>query len=107
MTIAETDEFPADTLRERSDALMGRLITRGISGISPDDFETIYQALESVVVERPSLRSALERCNTVLGNMALENTGAASILRRWPISHEPLRSDAKGLLPVIAAALGL
>lgn len=49
------------------------------------------------------LVNALERCRTVLGNMALENEGA--IFNRWPIGHEPLRADAKGLLPVIEAAL--
>ncbi|WP_315789825.1 hypothetical protein, partial [Bradyrhizobium sp. SZCCHNR3027] len=46
---------------------------------------------------------ALERCRTVLGNMALENEGA--IFNRWPINHEPLRNDARGLLPIIDAAL--
>lgn len=42
---------------------------------------------------------ALVRCRTVLGNMALENEGA--IFFRWPINHEPLRADARGLLPVV------
>jgi hypothetical protein len=42
---------------------------------------------------------ALERCQNVLGNMARENEGA--IFFRWPIHHEPLRSDARGLLPVV------
>ncbi len=46
----------------------------------------------------------LERCRTVLGNMALENPG--SWFLRWPIHHEPLRSDARNLLPLIDAALG-
>jgi hypothetical protein len=50
------------------------------------------------------LEAALGRCRSVLGNMAMENEGA--ILNRWPISHEPLRSDARNLLPVIDAALG-
>lgn len=49
------------------------------------------------------LRNVLERARTVLGNMALENEGA--IFRRWPINHEPLRSDAKNLLPVIDEAM--
>lgn len=35
----------------------------------------------------------------VLENMALENEGA--IFRRWPISHEPLRSDARNALKYI------
>ncbi len=51
------------------------------------------------------LYNALMRARTVLGNMAAENEGA--IFFRWPISHEPLRSDAKNLLPVIDEALGI
>ncbi len=50
-----------------------------------------------------SARSTLERCRTVLGNMALENEGA--IFNRWPINCEPLRSDARNLLPIIDSAL--
>ncbi len=52
-------------------------------------------------VER--MREVLKRTRTVLGNMALENEGA--VFNRWPINHEPLRSDAKHLLPIIDAAL--
>lgn len=51
----------------------------------------------SLEVER--LRSVLRRCRTILGNMAEENEGA--IFDRWPIHHEPLRADARSLLPVI------
>jgi hypothetical protein len=50
-----------------------------------------------------ALEKALRRCQTVLGNMAQENEGA--IFNRWPINHEPLRNDARNLLPVIDAAL--
>jgi hypothetical protein len=56
------------------------------------------------------LRVILERARTILGNMALEhppdNGWSFYIRSRWPISHEPLRADAKGLLPVINEALG-
>lgn len=45
--------------------------------------------------------NALDRCLTILGNMAMENEGA--IFRRWPINHEPLRADARGVLPVLHA----
>ena len=51
--------------------------------------------------------NVLGRCRTVLGNMALENEGHARLFSRWPISHEPLRHDAKNLLPVIDEALQL
>jgi len=57
------------------------------------------------VGEPARLRTTLERCRTVLGNMAAENEGA--IFNRWPIHHEPLRSDACGLLPVIDEALAM
>jgi len=49
------------------------------------------------------LVNVLERCRTVLGNMAMENEGA--VFNRWPIHHEPLRNDARNLLPVIDAVL--
>lgn len=50
----------------------------------------------------------LKRCRTVLGNMAMERTGfwAALFGRRWPINHEPLRSDARHLLPLIDELIG-
>ncbi len=46
----------------------------------------------------------LNRCYHVLNNMAAENKGA--IFFRWPINHEPLRHDARNLLPLIAEVLG-
>ncbi|WP_089177180.1 hypothetical protein [Bosea sp. AS-1] len=48
--------------------------------------------------------TVLGRCHTVLFNMAKENEGA--IFNRWPIHHEPLRSDARNLLPLIDEVLG-
>ena len=49
------------------------------------------------------LEKALARCLVILENMALENEGA--IFNRWPINHEPLRADAKGVIPIARAAL--
>jgi hypothetical protein len=45
----------------------------------------------------------LRRCRTVLGNMAEEREGYWNELlgRRWPVNHEPLRMDAKNLVPLI------
>lgn len=45
----------------------------------------------------------LKRCRTILGNMAEEREGFWNELtgRRWPINHEPLRSDAKNIVPLI------
>jgi hypothetical protein len=67
----------------------------------------LVNRLEDLVTEQAArieaLEAALQRCRTVLGNMALENETA--IFNRWPINHEPLRSDARNLLPVIDAAL--
>lgn len=51
-----------------------------------------------------SLREAvevIERARNVLNNMAQEHEGA--IFNRWPIHHEPLRADAKNVVPVIDA----
>lgn len=50
--------------------------------------------------------AALVRAQTILEGMALERTPAALWGNRWPVNHEPLRADAKALLPVIRAALG-
>jgi hypothetical protein len=47
----------------------------------------------------------LSCCETILSNMAQENEGA--IFNRWPISHEPLRADAKNRLPSVRAFLSL
>ena len=76
----------------------------------PSDYELIEQGYDPPVdpiaalyARVAKLEAALVRCKTVLGNMALENEGAT--FNRWPISHEPLRNDARNLLPVIDAAL--
>jgi hypothetical protein len=67
-------------------------------GGDPEDY-LAWQAADRI----EALEVALRRCQTVLGNMAAENEGA--IFNRWPINHEPLRNDARNLLPVIDAAL--
>ena len=75
----------------------------------PDLLGVLTQIDNSTTVARDynarieALEAALRRCQTVLGNMAAENEGA--IFNRWPINHEPLRNDARHLLPVIDAAL--
>lgn len=72
--------------------------------VSPADFLAIVNAIHNHELDQlATVRTALERCRTVLGNMALENEGA--IFKRWPINHEPLRNDARNLLPVVDAAL--
>lgn len=70
---------------------------------------TTQETVEAVDVEalRRELDRAfyvLSRCHTVLSNMARENEGA--IFFRWPINHEPLRHDARNLLPLIDEVLG-
>lgn len=65
---------------------------------------TMSEQLEEI----EDLKSVLRRCRTVLGNMAAESNpppGWLSIRSRWAISDEPLRHDAKNLLPVIDDAL--
>lgn len=51
------------------------------------------------------LEDVLRRARTVLANMAQENEGIRVVLKRWPIDHEPLRNDARHLLPLIDEAL--
>lgn len=80
-------------------------------GGDPDEMalaaDAAFDRAKSVVAENWRLRSALERARNVLGNMAMEHeTGWRSIFARWPIHHEPLRSDARHLLPVIDDVLG-
>jgi hypothetical protein len=65
--------------------------------------EPLDSISEFLIYRNERLRNVLGRCRTVLGNMARENEGAW--FRRWPINHEPLRSDAKHLLPVVDAAM--
>lgn len=49
----------------------------------------------------------LERTRTILGNMAQEREGFWNSLfgRRWVVNHEPLRGDARNLLPLIDAEI--
>lgn len=47
MNLTETADYPTATLPERADALMERMIANGMSALGPDDYETIYQALEA------------------------------------------------------------
>lgn len=54
---------------------------------------------------KPEAIAVLERCRTILGNMALETTGWTYLFKRWAISDEPLRNDAAGILPDIEAVL--
>jgi hypothetical protein len=65
--------------------------------------DQIERELAEVKAENAALKALLIRCRTVLGNMALENEGA--IFNRWPISHEPLRADARNLIPLLDAAI--
>jgi hypothetical protein len=71
----------------------------------PLAYDDQHEIADVTLGELRTLSSALERARTVLGNMALENEGA--IFNRWPINHEPLRADAKGLLPMIDEAIRL
>jgi hypothetical protein len=54
-----------------------------------------------------SAQWALERAETILTNMAEERSGFWDCLlgRRWPVNHEPLRSDARNALPDIRRAI--
>jgi hypothetical protein len=69
----------------------------------PLRFDDQHEIADITMGELAKLIGALERARTILGNMALENEGA--FFNRWPICHEPLRADARGLLPVIDEVL--
>lgn len=71
------------------------------------DTRTVLAPLSQALAdENTRLRAALGRARDILGNMALEHeTGWRSVFARWPIHHEPLRSDARAVLPIINAVL--
>lgn len=54
-----------------------------------------------------NLENLLARARTILNNMAWQREGFWATLAngRWFIHHEPLRNDAKNLLPLIDEAL--
>lgn len=56
-----------------------------------------------VCKDTTDLVAMLRRCRMILGNMVEERPGLANELlgRRWLINHEPLRADAKNLVPLI------
>ena len=63
-------------------------------------FEAKLTAAEARISD---LEVVLHSSRTILGNMAAENKDA--IFNRWPIKHEPLRADARNLLPLIDKVL--
>lgn len=73
-----------------------------------EDHDHLYDAGWDNPETAEAKTALLERCRTVLANMAAEREGfwASFFGRRWPISHEPLRADAKGLLPLLNEVLG-
>lgn len=78
---------------------------RQARGTSLKDSKDAYERNEPFsATPKTDPYALLERCRTVLGNMAMENPG--SWFFRWPIHHEPLRADARELLPLIDAAIG-
>ncbi len=64
-------------------------------------YDDQHEIADLTLGELARLVGVLERARTILANMAAENGGPMAIFNRWPISHEPLRADAKGLLPEI------
>lgn len=84
--------------------LTGTALHIGKARASPDHTSGLIALVEGMAAERDEARALLERCRTVLGNMARENEGA--IFNRWPINHAPLRADARNLLPLIEKEIG-
>lgn len=66
MNITETEDYPLKTLPARADALMERMIAHGMSALQPDDYETIYQALEAAC-EVPKTQNAIALVRKELG----------------------------------------
>lgn len=66
-------------------------------------YDDQHQIADVTMGELRCIVNVLERARTILANMARENEGA--IFQRWPNNHEPLRGDAKRLLPDLDAVL--
>lgn len=66
MQLTETKDYPTATLPTRADALMERMIAHGMNALGPDDYETIYQALEAAV-EIPRTIAAVATVRKQLG----------------------------------------
>lgn len=65
---------------------------------------TEQSVMDALTDENEVLVRLLERCRTVLGNMAAENEPVIAFgFQRWKINHEPLRADAKNLVAIIDA----
>ncbi len=67
-------------------------------------YDDQHQIADVTMGELRRIVSVLERARTILGNMAQENEPGVFV-RRWPINHEPLRADARNLLPEIDGVL--
>ena len=91
-----------ERLRDHDRHVRGRLI-EGLPDLCIDDMVEAADEIERQAAELRSLRAVLRCAETILSNMAEENN---SMFNRWPIHHEPLRADARNLLPQIRAALG-
>ena len=90
--LADADRAEAEVARlTEMDAYNTDIIAR---------FEAKLTAAEARISD---LEVVLHSSRTILGNMAAENKDA--IFNRWPIKHEPLRADARNLLPLIDKVL--
>jgi hypothetical protein len=65
----------------------------------PGQYDDVHVIADITVGELARLVCAIHRARTILANMAEENPNAGVFASRWPISHEPLRADARNLLP--------
>jgi hypothetical protein len=70
MNLTETEDYPTATLPTRADALMERMIAHGMSAVGPDDYETIYQALEAAC-EIPKIKDAIAVVRKEMGFSAV------------------------------------
>lgn len=103
--LAALESAPAEPGREASPNIERHLISIADASVRADGRDIpLGETCRAAAAEIERLRGLLGRCRTVLGNMARENDGA--IFNRWPINHEPLRHDAKNLLPLINEVIG-
>jgi chromosome segregation ATPase len=99
----QTDDRVTDVLEqakraERAEAEVTRLTEEEAEAVKYH-----RQRAERAEARVSDLEVVLHSSRTILGNMAAENKDA--IINRWPIKHEPLRADARNLLPLIDKVL--
>jgi hypothetical protein len=101
----------ADALEATRDELEETRALAEIVDCLLEEADSLRAQLSTKTADILRLLGLLECCYTILANMALENRPGGPLskqvppCRRWQISDESLRNDAKNILPLLIEAL--